>query len=80
MHPRVGEAVWKTIEGHLPPRPPDNHPLGCHRLPIPDQDRFDAILARLARRLLLGPRSPALPGKPEHAARPAHRMARRWGL
>jgi len=47
MDPRVADAVWKAIEGHLPPRPPDNHPLGCHRLRIPDRDCFDGILARL---------------------------------
>ena len=63
MDPRVAEALCKAIQGHLPPRPPDNHPLGCHRLRIPDRDCVDAILARLARRLLLGRRSPALSGK-----------------
>jgi transposase len=47
MDPRVAEAVWKAIEGHLPPRPPDNHPLGCHRLRIPDRDCFQGILVRL---------------------------------
>jgi transposase len=47
MDPRVAQAVWKAIEGHLPPRPPDMHPLGCHRLRIPDRDCFDGILARL---------------------------------
>jgi len=47
MDPRVADAVWKAIEGHLPPRPPDNHPLGCHRLRIPDRDCFEGILARL---------------------------------
>src|SRR5664280_242599 len=47
MDPRVSDAVWKAIEGHLPPRPPDMHPLGCHRLRIPDRDCFDGILARL---------------------------------
>jgi putative transposase len=47
MDPRVAEALWKAIEGHLPPRPPDMHPLGCHRLRIPDRDCFDGILARL---------------------------------
>ena len=31
----------------LPPRPPETHPLGCHRLRIPDRDCFDGILARL---------------------------------
>lgn len=47
MDPRVVDAVWKAIEGHLPPRPPDNHPLGCHRLRIPDRDCFQGILVRL---------------------------------
>jgi transposase len=47
MDPRVAEAVWKAIEGHLPPRPPDKHPLGCHRLRIPDRDCFQGILVRL---------------------------------
>jgi len=47
MDPRVADAVWKAIEGHLPPRPPETHPLGCHRLRIPDRDCFDGILARL---------------------------------
>jgi transposase len=47
MDPGVAEAVWKAIQGHLPPRPPDNHPLGCHRLRISDRDCLDAILARL---------------------------------
>jgi transposase len=47
MDPRVADAVWKAIEGHLPPRPPDTHPLGCHRLRISDRDCFDGILARL---------------------------------
>jgi transposase len=63
MDPRVADAVWKAIEGHLPPRPPDMHPLGCHRLRTSDRDCFDGILARLARRLLMGCRSPALLGK-----------------
>ena len=47
MDPRVAEAVWKAIQGHLPPRPPDMHPLGCHRLRIPDRDCFQGILVRL---------------------------------
>src|ERR1019366_593144 len=45
--PWSDQAVWKAIEGHLPPRPPDNPPLGCHRLRISDRDCFDGILARL---------------------------------
>lgn len=47
MDPRVADAVWKAIEGHLPPRPPDTHPLGCHRPRIPDRDCFQGILIRL---------------------------------
>ena len=47
MDPRVADAVWSAIRGHLPPRPPDTHPLGCHRARIPDRDCFDGILARL---------------------------------
>ena len=47
MDPRVADAVWKAIEGHLPARPPDMHPLGCHRLRISDRDCFEGILARL---------------------------------
>ena len=47
MDPRVADAVWTAIQGHLPPRPPDTHPLGCHRPRIPDRDCFDGILARL---------------------------------
>lgn len=47
MEPRVADAVWKAIQGHLPPRPPDTHPLGCHRPRISDRDCFEGILARL---------------------------------
>jgi len=47
MDPRVTDAVWAAIEGHLPPRPPDTHPLGCHRPRIGDRDCFEAILIRL---------------------------------
>ena len=47
MDPRVADAVWNAIQGHLPPRPPDTHPLGCHRPRISDRDCFDGILARL---------------------------------
>jgi len=47
LEPRVANAVWQAIEGHLPPRPPDAHPLGCHRRRISDRDCFDGILIRL---------------------------------
>lgn len=47
LDPRVVEATWAAVEPLLPPRPPDNHPLGCHRRRIPDRDCFEAILFRL---------------------------------
>lgn len=47
LEPRVANAVWQAVEGHLPPRPPDAHPLGCHRRRISDRDCFDGILIRL---------------------------------
>lgn len=47
LHPRVANAVWAAVEGHLPPRPVDTHPLGCHRPRIPDRVCFDGILLRL---------------------------------
>lgn len=47
LDPRVVDAVWAAVEGHLPPRPPDTHPLGCHRPRVPDRDCFTAILLRL---------------------------------
>lgn len=47
MEPRVVDAVWYAIQAHLPPRPPETHPLGCHRPRIPDRDCFTGILTRL---------------------------------
>jgi transposase len=47
LDPRVEDAVWTAIEAQLPPRPPDTHPLGCHRPRIPDRDCFRGILIRL---------------------------------
>jgi transposase len=47
LDPRVVDAVWDAVQGHLPPRPPDPHPLGCHRPRIPDRDCFTDILVRL---------------------------------
>lgn len=43
----VVRAVWTAIEGHLPPRPPDTHPLSCHRPRVADRVCFTAILTRL---------------------------------
>ncbi len=43
----VVHAVWSAIAGHLPPRPPDTHPLGCHRPRVADRVCFTGILTRL---------------------------------
>ncbi len=43
----VVAAVWAAIQGHLPQRPPDAHPLGCHRPRVPDRVCFQGILTRL---------------------------------
>jgi transposase len=47
LSPRVVDAVWVAVEPRLPARPPDMHPLGCHRPRIADRDCFEAILFRL---------------------------------
>jgi transposase len=47
LDPEVGDAVWAAIEPLLPARPPDLHPLGCHRHRASDRVCFDAILIRL---------------------------------
>ena len=58
LDPRVVDAVWAAVQAHLPPRPPETHPLGCHRPRIPDRDCFTGILLRLVTGW-----SPAAPGK-----------------
>lgn len=47
LSPRVVAAVWAAAEPKLPERPPDTHPLGCHRPRIPDRECFEAIVFRL---------------------------------
>lgn len=47
LDPRVVDAVWAAVEAVLPPRPPDTHPLGCHRPRIGDRVCFEQILLRL---------------------------------
>ncbi len=47
LAPRVVDAVWATVEALVPPRPPDTHPLGCHRPRIADRWCFEGILFRL---------------------------------
>jgi transposase len=47
LSPKVVDAVWNAVEPRLPARPPDRHPLGCHRQRIADRDCFEAILFRL---------------------------------
>jgi transposase len=43
----VAEPVWLMIAARLPPRPPDTHPLGCHRRRVSDLVCFHGIVARL---------------------------------
>lgn len=47
LDPQVVDVIWEAVEPLLPPRPPTDHPLGCHRQRIPDRDCFEAILFRL---------------------------------
>ena len=47
LDPRVIAAVWQTVAPLLPPPPPDEHPLGCHRPRIADRTCFAGILYRL---------------------------------
>lgn len=47
LEPRVVAAVWAAVEPLLPARPPDRHPLGCHRPRIADRACFAGILLRL---------------------------------
>jgi transposase len=47
LDPRVVGAAWAAVEAMLPIRPPDEHPLGCHRPRIPDRECFEGILFRL---------------------------------
>lgn len=47
LDPRVADAVWAAVQAHLPPRPVDTHPLGCHRPRLPDRECFRGILVRL---------------------------------
>jgi transposase len=46
LQPRVVDAVFSAVEGHLPP-PVDHHPLGCHRPRTSDRTCFFGILVRL---------------------------------
>ena len=48
LQPRVIDAVWTAVEALLPPAPPDDHPLGCHRPRIDDKVCFTGLLYRLA--------------------------------
>jgi transposase len=47
LDPAIEDAVWAAVEPLLPPRPADEHPLGCHRSRIPDRVCFRAMLIRL---------------------------------
>jgi transposase len=46
LDPGVVDVVWETIEPMIP-QPADTHPLGCHRLRVPDRLCFWGILIRL---------------------------------
>jgi transposase len=46
LDPEVVEVVWQAVEPLLPPRA-ETHPLGCHRVRVPDRLCFRAILIRL---------------------------------
>jgi transposase len=46
LDPEVKDAVWTAVEG-LIPVVVDCHPLGCHRLRVPDRVCFEGILIRL---------------------------------
>ena len=39
---RLSDKLWKQIEPLLPPR--KAHPLGCHRLRVPDRNAMNAIV------------------------------------
>ena len=43
----VVDAVWAAVEPLLPPPTTSPHPLGCHRLRVPDRLCFWGILLRL---------------------------------
>ena len=47
LSPAVVDAVWAAFAAHLPKRPSDHHPLGCHRPRVADRECFEAILFRL---------------------------------
>lgn len=47
LHPRIVDAVWTAIQPLIPEHRSDPHPLGCHRLRIPDRVCFEGILRRL---------------------------------
>ena len=48
LNPRVIDAVFAAVQALLPPRPADDHPLGCHRPRIADRICFTGIVYRLA--------------------------------
>jgi hypothetical protein len=47
LEPTVVDAIWASFGAYLPERGDTEHPLGCHRPRIGDQDCFEAILFRL---------------------------------
>jgi len=47
LDPEVADTVFEAVVGLIPDRV-DDHPLGCHRLRVPDRVCFEGILIRLA--------------------------------
>lgn len=48
LQPRVIDTVLAAVVGLLPPRPPDTHPLGCHRPRTDDRTCLVGMVYRLA--------------------------------
>ena len=77
LDPEVFDAVWAEVEPLLP-APVDDHPLGCHRLRVPDRICLFAMLDRLQ---LGGCRAPdRRRGVRHHPSGPARRVDRDGGL
>ena len=47
LEPRVVDALWAGLQPRLAVRERRWHPLGCHRVRIPDREVFEAVLFRL---------------------------------
>ena len=52
LPPYIIEPIWEQFVALLPDRE-DNHPLGCHRLRIPDRVVFEKLVGLTQRPDLL---------------------------